>query len=300
MVLDGLRGYLQLASGLTDVTRERALAAARAVATQGAAGVNAVVPAPVTTQVSTLTEDLLAASKANRALLLHLIQAEIERSVARLGLVSAHELDAADPAGQGAGEAGRRARGGAGPVVHGSQGRQHPGEEGNGQEVGEEARKKTTKKTTAKKSTADEERRADRGPPLSCREHDPDDGDHADDSDALCADDHDRRVRHVTEWHHEDEADPTDHDDVVDQVDHDRPRRTRSTRADHDATRSYSADARDPRIAAAVARLDGLGDQPPVEHVEVYEEVHRVLQESLADANHSTDRTDGQPGGSQP
>ncbi len=29
MVLDGLRGYLQLASGLTDVTRERALAAAR-------------------------------------------------------------------------------------------------------------------------------------------------------------------------------------------------------------------------------------------------------------------------------
>ena len=38
MVLDGLRGYLQLASGLTDVTRERALAAARAVATQGAAG----------------------------------------------------------------------------------------------------------------------------------------------------------------------------------------------------------------------------------------------------------------------
>ena len=39
MVLDGLRGYLQLANGLTDVTRERALAAAKAVATQGAAGV---------------------------------------------------------------------------------------------------------------------------------------------------------------------------------------------------------------------------------------------------------------------
>jgi hypothetical protein len=95
MVLDGLRGYLQLANGLTDVTRERALATARALATQGAAGVTAVVPAPVGTQVSSLAEDLLAASKANRALLLHLIQAEIERSVARLGLVSAHELDAA-------------------------------------------------------------------------------------------------------------------------------------------------------------------------------------------------------------
>ena len=29
MVLDGLRGYIQLASGLTDVTRERARAADR-------------------------------------------------------------------------------------------------------------------------------------------------------------------------------------------------------------------------------------------------------------------------------
>ena len=44
------------------------------------------------------------------------------------------------------------------------------------------------------------------------------------------------------------------------------------------------ADVRDPRIAAAVARLDGLTDTPPVEHVEVYEDVHRVLQDALADA----------------
>ena len=51
----------------------------------------------------------------------------------------------------------------------------------------------------------------------------------------------------------------------------------------------------DPRIAAAVARLDGLGDQPPVEHVEVYEEVHGVLQESLADATRSTERADERP-----
>jgi polyhydroxyalkanoate synthesis regulator phasin len=101
MVLDGLRGYLQLANGLTDVTRERALATAKALAAQGAAGVTAVVPAPAVTQVSTLTEDLMAASKANRALLLHLIQAEIERSVARLGLVSAHELDAANRRAKG-------------------------------------------------------------------------------------------------------------------------------------------------------------------------------------------------------
>jgi hypothetical protein len=40
----------------------------------------------------------------------------------------------------------------------------------------------------------------------------------------------------------------------------------------------------DPRVAAAVERLDGLGDVPVAEHVEVYEDVHQVLQESLAEA----------------
>lgn len=47
----------------------------------------------------------------------------------------------------------------------------------------------------------------------------------------------------------------------------------------------------DPRIAAAVARLDALGERPPAEHVEVYEDVHRVLQDALADA-----QADGRPG----
>jgi len=45
-----------------------------------------------------------------------------------------------------------------------------------------------------------------------------------------------------------------------------------------------AADGADPRVAAAVARLDELGDTPPAEHVEVYEDVHRVLQDALADA----------------
>jgi polyhydroxyalkanoate synthesis regulator phasin len=94
MVLDGLRGYLQLATGLTDVTRERARAAARTLVAQGGAGVDAVVPAPVKSQVTTLTEDLLATSKANRDLLVHLVRGEVERSVARLGLVSKADLDA--------------------------------------------------------------------------------------------------------------------------------------------------------------------------------------------------------------
>ena len=56
-------------------------------------------------------------------------------------------------------------------------------------------------------------------------------------------------------------------------------------------------DVRDPRIAAAVARLDGLTDTPPVEHVEVYEDVHRVLQDALADAALTSESGDqGEPG----
>lgn len=91
MVLDGLRGYIQLASGLTDVTRARAQAAAKALVAQG----EAVVPPPMRAQVSSLTDDLLATSRANRDLLVSLVRTEVERSVARLGLVAAHELEAA-------------------------------------------------------------------------------------------------------------------------------------------------------------------------------------------------------------
>jgi hypothetical protein len=47
----------------------------------------------------------------------------------------------------------------------------------------------------------------------------------------------------------------------------------------------------DPRVAAAVRRLEELGDSPPEEHVEVYEQVHQVLQETLGDAQQ--DRSDG-------
>jgi polyhydroxyalkanoate synthesis regulator phasin len=92
MVLDGLRGYLQLANGLNDVTRERALATARALVAQG----GAVVPTSVQTQVSTLTEDLMTTSKSNRHLLLDLVRGEVERSAARLGLVSSKDMEAAE------------------------------------------------------------------------------------------------------------------------------------------------------------------------------------------------------------
>jgi hypothetical protein len=57
--------------------------------------VGVVVPTPVRAQVGALTDDLLATSRTNRTLLVNLVRAEVERSVARLGLVSQQELAAA-------------------------------------------------------------------------------------------------------------------------------------------------------------------------------------------------------------
>jgi polyhydroxyalkanoate synthesis regulator phasin len=95
MVLDGLRGYLQLANGLSDVTRERARVAAKSLVAQGEASVGAVLPGSLKAQVGSLTEDLIATSKANRALLIGLVGTEVERATARLGLAMAGELDSA-------------------------------------------------------------------------------------------------------------------------------------------------------------------------------------------------------------
>ena len=46
----------------------------------------------------------------------------------------------------------------------------------------------------------------------------------------------------------------------------------------------------DQRISDAVGRLEGLAQRPPEEHVEVYEDVHRVLHESLSDAQADSDQ----------
>jgi hypothetical protein len=61
--------------------------------------------------------------------------------------------------------------------------------------------------------------------------------------------------------------------------------------AEHDIAPDAGQGSGDPRVAGAVERLDELTDLPPAEHVEVYESVHRVLQESLAEAQ--ADRADG-------
>ena len=156
MVIDGLRAYVQLASGLTDVTRERALAAARVLVAQGEAGVGAVLPDTMRVQVSSLTDDLIATSKANRDLLVGLVRAEVERSVSRMGLVPAAELIAASRRAEVLDDRVhelerelRSARNGAsaGTTTGGRAAKKSPPKKAT-------AKKATTKKSTTKRATA--------------------------------------------------------------------------------------------------------------------------------------------------
>lgn len=84
MVRDALRGYLALASGLTDVTAGRARAAARALVDQGEA---------TAAQVAGLAEDLLATSRRNRESLTLLVRHEVEQAVRRLGLAAGPDVE---------------------------------------------------------------------------------------------------------------------------------------------------------------------------------------------------------------
>jgi hypothetical protein len=98
MVIDTVRGYAQLASGLGDVTRQRASQVAKQIVEQGGVVVSGVASsagsADVAKQVQGLAEDLLATARTNRDLLIGLIRTEVERTVNRLGLVGADELNA--------------------------------------------------------------------------------------------------------------------------------------------------------------------------------------------------------------
>jgi hypothetical protein len=89
MVIDAVRGYLQLASGLTEVTRQRAMAAARALAVQAGAEQ---MPEQLARSVTGLADDLVATSRANRDLLVGLVTGEIDKTVNRLGLVTSEDL----------------------------------------------------------------------------------------------------------------------------------------------------------------------------------------------------------------
>jgi len=90
MSFESFRGYVQLASGLGELTRARATEAAQGLLSLP--GVEATA-GKLTVQVGALAEELLAAATANRDHLTTLVRHEVEAAVTRLGLVAAEKLE---------------------------------------------------------------------------------------------------------------------------------------------------------------------------------------------------------------
>lgn len=91
-MLEGLRGYVQLATGLTEVTATKARDAAMALVNQGLQ-VSGKTP-DVVGSVQELADDLVTTSKQNREMLIGLIRTEVDRAVGRMGVVREDELAA--------------------------------------------------------------------------------------------------------------------------------------------------------------------------------------------------------------
>lgn len=134
MVMDALRGYVQLASGLTEVTRQRAMKTAKQLLQQTGADS---LTSGLTGRVSELADEIVATSKSNRALLQAIITNEVEGAVARLGFVRAEEVAALR----------RRLE-----KLEGATDTETAA--ASGATGGSTAKKATTKRSTAKKSTA--------------------------------------------------------------------------------------------------------------------------------------------------
>jgi hypothetical protein len=90
MVFESVRGYVQLASGLSELTRARATEAAHGLLSLQGAGMES--GSKLAVQVSALAEELLAAATANRHNLTALIRSEVDTAVNRIGLVPAEQL----------------------------------------------------------------------------------------------------------------------------------------------------------------------------------------------------------------
>jgi BMFP domain-containing protein YqiC len=93
MGFESVRAYVQLASGLGDVTRARAMEAAQGLLTLPAAGI--ATGTKVASQASILADELLAAATANRSNLQTLVRTEVDVAMTRLGLVPVQRLEEA-------------------------------------------------------------------------------------------------------------------------------------------------------------------------------------------------------------
>ncbi|HOA58399.1 MAG TPA: hypothetical protein PKI09_10475, partial [Dermatophilaceae bacterium] len=77
MSFDGIRGYVQFATGIGDATRARAAEVAQGLVTV----LSRTSPSEMAGQVSTLAEELLSAAKSNRESLIHLIRGEVSELI---------------------------------------------------------------------------------------------------------------------------------------------------------------------------------------------------------------------------
>ncbi len=88
-MIETLRSYMQLATGLLESTAERAKETATSFASQASDG-----PEVVSQQVQGIAEDLIEQGRTNRELLVGLVRTEVERTVGRMGFVREEELAA--------------------------------------------------------------------------------------------------------------------------------------------------------------------------------------------------------------
>lgn len=91
-MLEGLRGYVQLATGVTEVTASKARDAAMSLVNQGLQ-LTGRTP-DVMGSVQDIADDLVATSKQNREMLVGMIRTEVDRAVGRMGFVREDELAA--------------------------------------------------------------------------------------------------------------------------------------------------------------------------------------------------------------
>lgn len=82
---DALKSYLALANGVTELTKQRAVTAAKQLVAQGEATAG---------QVQELAEDLLQQSKSNREAVTALVRFEVDKALGRVGLATQDEVEA--------------------------------------------------------------------------------------------------------------------------------------------------------------------------------------------------------------
>ncbi|MEI7779753.1 MAG: hypothetical protein WCJ42_10035 [Actinomycetes bacterium] len=92
-MIDAIKGYLQLATGLTEVTARKAYETASGMLS-ALPELGRTSPEAVKTSVQELADDLVEQSRANREMVVGLVRTEVDRTVGRMGFVREEELAA--------------------------------------------------------------------------------------------------------------------------------------------------------------------------------------------------------------